>query len=125
MTVKVEVEGVGPLIEQLKTFEDSAITRTVNKAAADVVLNEADSTAPEQSGGLRGSGRTSGTKTAGVVRYGNARNPQARNVHFGDIDRPQGGFTLPNPWVYEAADARREEVFETYRDHVDRLARRF
>ena len=125
MTVKVEVENIEQHIRRLKQLEDGAVSREVNKGAADIVLRAANISVPRgPSGKLRRSGRASGTKSAGVVRYGTARVPYATNVHFGDLDRPQGGFILPNPWAYDAADSRRREVFKHYDDQVAKLGRR-
>lgn len=122
--VTVEVENIAEQLKRINKLEDGVVTKQVNKKAIDVVLVRADQTVPEQSGALRRTGRTSGTKTAGVMRYGNAAHPYATNVHFGDLVRPQGGYVLPNPWGYDAADDRRVQVFKVYKDEADRLTRR-
>ncbi len=123
--LRIEVENIQAQLKRLREIEDSAVTREVNKGAADIVLARAQQTAPRGRGKLRRTGRTSGTKTAGVMRYGTAAVPYARNHHFGDLDRPQGGFILPNPWAYEAADDRRRQVFDHYEQRVNKLTRRF
>ncbi|MEM9652244.1 MAG: hypothetical protein AAGA65_09130 [Actinomycetota bacterium] len=122
---RVEVDGLDDLLKELRELEGDIVAKQVNKDAADVVLNLADADVPRRSGALKASGRTSGTKKAGVVRYGRATVPYASAVHFGHNPRPQGGFTEPNPWLYDAADERREEVRSVYERRVDELASRF
>lgn len=122
---EVEVENLDELLRDIRRLEGDVVAKEINKSAADVVLDEADRNVPEVSGRLRRSGRTSGQAKAGVVRYGRASVPYAGPIHFGHNPREQGGFTLPNPWLYDAADRRRREVIDKYQERVNELGRRF
>lgn len=104
-------------------MEGDAVAKDVNLSAAKVVEREAERRTPVVSGRLRQSGRSSGTKTAGVVRYGRAAVPWAGPVHFGQASRPQGGYVLPNPFLYDAVDSRRQQVFDVYNEHLEKLGR--
>ncbi len=121
----VEVDGLDDLLRDIRRLEGAVVAKEINKSAADVVLDEADRNVPEVSGRLRRSGRTSGQAKAGVVRYGRAAVPWAGPIHFGHNPRPQGGFTEPNPWLYDAADKRGPEVRKKYEERVNELGRRF
>jgi len=101
---------------QVKALGDKAVTKQVHKDAAEVVLDLADRTVPDRSGGLRRTGRAAGQQNSGTVRYGTKSKPYAGPVHFGHLNRPQGGYVLPNPWLFDAADQRREEVFDKFRE---------
>tara|TARA_R100001530_G_C4214235_1_gene128283 strand:- start:2 stop:448 length:447 start_codon:yes stop_codon:yes gene_type:complete len=95
---------------------------------ADIVMARALTRVPHRSGKLKETIRASGTKTAGRVRAGFKRVPYAGPVHFGWATRPnlsqgwRGGPIMPNPFLYEALDDRRDEVIQAYFDKVDELA---
>lgn len=118
-------EGVAELIKQVRALDDDLITKQVNKAAAEVVEDAARPKVPFRSGKLRSSLRSSGTKTAGVVRAGRASVPWAGPVHFGHFDRAQGGFVRPTPFLYDAADERGEQVRKAYARFVEKAIRNF
>jgi len=96
---------------------------------AELVMARALSRAPVRTGRLRETIRASGTKTAGRVRAGFKRVPYAGPVHFGWATRPNlargqiGGPIMPNPFLYEALDERRNEVIQAYFDKVDELTK--
>lgn len=122
---RVEVEGLNDLLKAVRQFGDDAVTKSVNKEAAEVVKSDANRRVPVVSGALLATGRTSGTKAAGVVRYGKASVPYAAAAHFGHNPRPQGGSMPPNPWLYDALDARGAEVVKVYEQRLKSLAAKF
>lgn len=118
-----EVEGLAELIGFMRGLDvEVKELKSAHKAGATVILDEARPNAPAgPTGLLKKSGRVSGTKTAGVVRFGRgARTPWARPAHFGHANRPQGGFIRPNPFLYDAADDRQQQVYDTYAEFVSR-----
>lgn len=105
---------------------------TIAKALAEMVLARAKIEAPVGPSGRRGhrpgtlqrSGRASGTRKQGVVRFGGPKVPYAGPVHFGALARPQGGYNLPQPFLYDAADARREAVYARFEAYAQRVLER-
>lgn len=80
----VQVQGVRALRSALRKAGQSLDDlRTVNASAARVVETAARGQVPVRSGRLKGSLRSSGTKTAGIVRAGGARVPYAGVIHWG------------------------------------------
>lgn len=113
------VEGVDQVLAALDAAGADATDRTVNKAAADLILATAGPLAPigpgRDAGTLKRSGKTTATNKVGVVHYGGPRVPWAGPVIFGaPPPRPQGGFVRPNPFPFDAADRRREDVIDVY-----------
>jgi hypothetical protein len=119
--VTVSVGGVDRLQRALLALDADATDRNVHRAAAEVILDRARTLVPSgPTGKLKRSGRASGTKQAGVVRYGGTAVPWAAPVHFGHPPpRPQGGFIRPDPFMYRAADQRRDEVIEVFARRLD------
>jgi hypothetical protein len=125
---KVEVQGVARLQNALRKAEEAASDREFHKAAAELILFEARNRAPvgpsrrgHRGGTLRRSGRATATKGSGAVRFGGGAIAYAGPVHFGHAPRPQGGFTLPNPFLYDAADDRVDAVFQRFTEYVERV----
>jgi hypothetical protein len=117
----IQVKGAKELrraIRQAETTELAAELKAANKAAAEVVAYEAQTIVPVLSGRLLETIRASGTLTAGVVRAGRASLPYAGPIHFGW----PGHSIEPNPYLYDAADNRVDEVVEQYQTAVDRIA---
>ena len=119
---KVEVVGLERVLNALNKVQEGAPDQQVFKLMAERVLFEARQRVPVVSGKLQRSGRTSGTKRAGFVRFGNTAVPYAGPAHFGHRPRKQGGFMLPNPWLYDAADARADEVRIKFLEHFLKIA---
>lgn len=119
------VAGVDRLVRALAAVEEEATGKAVHLAAAEVVQSAARGLAPKASGALSRSGRASGTNRAGVVRFGGPRIPWAGPAHFGaPPPRPQGGYMRPNPFLYAAGDARRDEVVELFHRRTDQALRK-
>ena len=108
-------------------FED---LKELHLALAEMVADRAASLAPVRTGRLRQTIRASGTKTGGRVRAGFKRVPYAGPVHFGWATRPdaakgwRGGPIHPNPFLYDALDQRRNQVFNAYFQGVKKIQRK-
>jgi hypothetical protein len=107
-----KLTGAEKLLRALQAAADDATDANTHKAAAELVVDAAGRLS--HSSRVRASGRASATKTAGVARFGNASTPWAAPSHFGDLNRVQGGFMLPNPFMYRGADARADDVVELF-----------
>lgn len=108
----VKIVGLNKTIRGFKEI-DAALPLEVKKLqleAAELVATEARRRAPKQSGKLAGSIRAGATLRSGVVRVGSAGIPYAGPIHFGWAAH---GIS-PNPFLYEALDARRAEVFARF-----------
>ncbi len=99
-----------------------------NKAAAEIVRDEARRIVPVRSGRLQRSITAQASTASGRVKAGSAKRvPYAGPTHFGWPTRPnrskrwRGGPIKPNPWLYEAQDRRINEV----RDAFERAAARW
>lgn len=122
LDVKVEVEGARQFRAAATAAGKDAVDdlKAANKSAADVVKTAALPIVPVLTGDLKSSLRTSGTKTAGVVRAASARVPWGPPIHWGWEARN----IAPRPFLYKALDSRREQVMETYIRQVDQVIRK-
>mgnify|MGYP003641185705 FL=1 len=108
-------------------FED---LKELHLDLAEMVAERAASLAPVRTGRLKETIRASGTKTAGRVRAGFKRVPWTGPVHFGWATRPdaakgwRGGPIHPNPFLYDALDQRRNQVFNAYFQGVKKIQRK-
>lgn len=92
----------------------------VNKAAAQPVYADARSRAPIRSGNLRDSHRVKATRSSARVTAGSGVVPYAGPIHFGWPAR----HIEPNPWLWEAAADREDEVVGEYEKHIAALIRK-
>lgn len=123
---RVVIEGDDELRELLTGIvagvED---LREVGAGAAKLIADRAYQQAPEDSGTLRADIRTFATKRNAGVRVGRKRLPYVGPVVGGHgapgATRPQGGYVLPNPFIFDAADQRARAVIENYESFVDDL----
>jgi hypothetical protein len=126
---RVQITGLRDLAKALKAVEGGvADLKAVNLEAAELVAQRAEDFAPVRSGNLRDTVRAAGQQSFGVVRAGNRGDvPYAAPIHWGWGTRPnaakgwRGGPIAPNPFLYDAADERRDEVIETYERALGRL----
>jgi hypothetical protein len=115
----IEVEGLAELSTTLRKLgEGIDDLKGAGLAAATIVAEAAQSIAPVESGGLAGSIRPAGQAKGGVVRAGSAGRPYAGPIHFGWA----GHGIEPQPFLYEAADSRVDEVADAYLAGVAELA---
>lgn len=87
---------------------------------ANLVLEEALKKVPVRTGTLKATVRAASLQTRGEVRAGYKRVPWAGPIHFGWPARN----IRPQPFLYDAIDARREQVLDAYYDAVNAAARR-
>lgn len=128
MSRATKITGADEVRRQIRKMQD-AVSKTAAKSelktihgdAASIVKQDALGRVPVKSGRLRESIRSSGTQKAGVVRAGFARVPYAGPIHFGWRKRN----ISPQPFLYDAKDARRDEVVRSVEQGIDALIRKF
>lgn len=114
----VEVEGAKQLRRAMKRAGiDAAELKPVHQSVGRTVEQAGASLAPVRTGRLRASMRSSGTKTAAIVRAGGAKVPYAGPVHWGWPARGIGA----NPWISEAAQRTEPQWTRFYEAEVDRI----
>lgn len=108
--VGVQVEGARRLRRTLRQAgDDLTELKGTHARVARMVARAAKPPRRPGSGRLAATGRSSGTKTAAIVRAGTKRVPYAAPIHWGWL-RPnsnhptaRGGPIMPNPWLAKAA----------------------
>lgn len=118
----IRVEGLNRLVRVLRDLNPELVAelKAGNRELAARVAAEASSKAPRRSGELAVSIRAGVTQRSGVVRAGKAKVPYAGPIHFG---WPRRNIT-PNPFLWEALDARRTEIEREYLERVTRIVER-
>ena len=129
--LSVKTQGMRELRKNLSMLDDDfEDLKELHLDLAEMVAERAASLAPVRTGRLRQTIRASGTKTGGRVRAGFKRVPYAGPVHFGWATRPdaakgwRGGPIHPNPFLYDALDQRRNQVFNAYFQGVKKIQRK-
>jgi hypothetical protein len=116
---RIDVQGVKVVTKQLRTMSDGTRKelKSIYIQSANVVFRNAMPRVPVRSGRLKSTMRVSASTRSGSVRAGGKRSaPYAGPIHFGWPNRPNlgrswyGGPISPNPFLYSALDARRDEV---------------
>lgn len=95
----------------------------LNLAAAKVVEGKATAIVPRRTGRLASTLRAAGTQRQARVRAGYRRQGfnYAGPIHFGWY--AQG--IRPQPFLYDALDARRNQVLDVYDNGIDRLIKQY
>lgn len=119
---QVSVDGARELRKALKTVGDEAKAglKDVNLEVAEIVARAAVTKVPSRSGALRETVRAAGAQTRASVKAGFKKVPYAGVIHFG---WPARGI-LPRPFLYDALDARRDEVMDAYTDGMADLIKK-
>lgn len=108
--------GAARLDRALAAVEVDATDARVAKAAGEVVSAEARARSFSSRGARSGKVRV--RKGTATVSYGGPGLPWLPPGHFGhgtpSAPRPQGGYMEPNPFLWDAADVRREQVIDLY-----------
>jgi len=119
---QVSVDGARELRKALKTVGDEAKAglKDVNLEVAEIVARAAVTKVPSRSGALRETVRAAGAQTRASVKAGFKKVPYAGVIHFG---WPARGI-LPQPFLYDALDARRDEVMDAYTDGMADLIKK-
>ena len=121
MAQSIKATGVKELRRELRRMgDDLEDLKTLNLTVATMVAERAKDIVPRRTGNLADTIRPAGTKTAGRVRAGFKRVPYAGVIHFG---HPARGIQ-PQPFLYDALDQRRGEVFYAYFKGVKKIQRK-
>ena len=108
--------GAARLDRALAAVEVDATDARVAKAAGELVA--ATARAASFSTRVARTGKVRAKRGVAFVTFGSPATPWALPGHFGhgtpSSPRPQGGYMMPNPFLYNAADARREQVIDLY-----------
>ena len=121
MAQSVKATGVKELRRELRRMgDDLEDLKALNLDVATLVSDRAKDLVPRRTGNLADTIRPAGTKTAGRVRAGFKRVPYAGPVHFGWSARR----IQPQPFLYDALDQRRGEVFDAYFKGVKKIQRK-
>jgi len=110
------VAGADRLDRALAKLADDATDARVAKVAGELVMGTAKP--KSRSSRVQRTGKVSASKGVARVQFGSPATPWAGPSHFGHgspgAPRPQGGWILPNPFLYDALDQRREQVVDLY-----------
>jgi len=121
MAQSIKATGVKELRRELRRMgDDLEDLKSLNLTVATLVSQRAKDLVPRRTGNLADTIRPAGTKTAGRVRAGFKRVPYAGVIHFGF---PARGIQ-PQPFLYDALDQRRGEVFDAYFKGVKKIQRK-
>lgn len=122
MTDTIKIEGLREVTRAMTRFDvgSKVAIKATHLEAAQVVAGEAKRLVPVRSGRLRDSIRGAGQQSGAVVRAGKSAVPYAGPIHFG---WPKHNIE-PNPFLYDAVDARRGEVLAAYEKNMDALIRK-
>lgn len=108
--------GADRLDRALAKLAVDATDATVAKAAGELVAAAAKP--KSRSSRVQRTGRVTASKGVARVLFGTPATPWAGPSHFGHgspgSPRPQGGYMIANPFLYDAADQRREQVIDLY-----------
>ena len=106
----VTVDGGRALRRRLRRIEGGLQElKAEHRWVAGYVLGRASPGTPRRTGRLAGTGRSSGTNTSSIVRFGRASVPYAPVIHYGWPAR----HILPQEWVINAAQ-RSEPVWTAH-----------
>jgi hypothetical protein len=126
----VRIEGLPELRKKIRGITDDldrdgakGALKDLNLDAAKVVEGKAAAIIPRRTGKLASTLRAAGTQRSARVRAGYRRQgfTYAGPIHFGWY--AQG--IRPQPFLYDALDARRNQVLEVYDAGIDRLIKQY
>jgi hypothetical protein len=117
----ITVEGAANLRRTLKAAgHDLTDLTSAHRQVGQFVTDSASPRAPRRSGALASSGRPGATQTAALIRYGGARVPYARPIHWG---WPRRNISA-QPWAYQTAIDTRPAWMRIYTAAVDKVLAR-
>ncbi len=121
-----EVQGGRALRATLKEADESlSDLKQAHAAAAAIAARASADLAPKRTGRLADTIRSSGTKTAGIVRAGLKSVPYAPVIHWGWGTRPnrqknwRGGVIRANPFISRGAQDSEGRWIRIYENHVE------
>jgi HK97 gp10 family phage protein len=119
----LQIEGLRETLRDLKELSKDARDdmKETHRRAGEIVAAAAKPLAPVRTGALSKTIVSSPTQRQGRVRIGRGESvPYAGPIHFGWPARR----IKPQPFIYEALDARREQVLQTYEHRINDLIAR-
>jgi hypothetical protein len=116
---KIEIDGLKETQRALREMDNELRfeMKATHLKAAQVVVDGAIRFVPFKTGALAKSIRAAATMTSGKVRVGSASVPYAGPIHFGWPARR----IKPQPFIYDAIDVRRQEVYDIYVARINGL----
>ena len=113
---RIQIDGLKETQQALRELSSDLKTelKATHKQAAEVIVEGAKRYVPMRTGKLAASIRAAATMTSGKVRAGSAAVPYAGPVHFGWPARR----IKPQPFIYDAMDVRRQEVYNLYAQRI-------
>lgn len=113
---QVDVTGLEELIDGLRAAEKYLETgaKPYHRLAAGELYRRVLPGVPVDSGRLKASGRFTGQKRKGVVKFGGRRVPWAAPMHWGWPRRPQGGSNPATEFLYSELPASRPAIISVY-----------
>lgn len=112
----MEVKGAGNLQRTLgRAVEGLTDFSKPNREAADIAARASAALAPVRTGKLKRTIRASGSRTAAVIRAGNATVPYAPPIHWGW----PGRNIIPQPFLSDGAQDSEGRWIPVYEDYVD------
>ena len=121
-----EVEGGRQLRATLREADESLQDlKAAHAEAAAIAARASADLAPKRSGKLANTIRSSGTKTAAIVRAGLKAVPYAPAIHWGWPTRPnpgkgwRGGPIPANPFISRGAQDSEGRWIRVYENHVE------
>ena len=118
---RIQVEGAAELQRAMKRMgADLKDLTKVNRAASDIVAQDARVGAPRLTGALSRTIKPGARKTVGYVQAGSRLVPYAGPIHFG---WPRRNIE-PQLFLYDALESRRDQVVDVYEKRVSELVRR-
>lgn len=119
---RVEITGLRELIVKCKAMDVGLVVevKAIGTEAARVVADEAKSLVPHLTGRLGASIRTGSTQKGANVKAGGGDVVYAGVIHFG---WPHHNIS-PQPFLYDALDARRDAVLAIYEERIAALTER-
>lgn len=113
-------KNIRKMSDAVSKDEAKSELKAIHLAGAEVVKSDALSRVPVRSGRLQRSVRAAGQVKFGVVRAGFKSVPYAGPIHFGWPIRN----IRPQPFLYDAKDARRDEVVDIFDKRLAALIRK-
>ena len=117
----VQVTGARELRRAMKNMgHDLSDLTALHRDLAELVASDARNRAPKRTGKLAASVKGRATRTRATVLAGGPMIPYAGPIHFGWPARN----IEPQPFLYDALDARKREVVNRYEDRVGDLVKK-
>lgn len=124
--VRVRVTGLRKAVRNMeKAGVDAQDIKDVMQGAGEIVARRASWLAPKRTGALANNMRVGKAKTKASIKVGSARVPYARYVYFGRYNQSKGGlYQAANPFIYDALNATRAEVFNKIETGIEDLLKK-